>query len=339
MNKVLCFGELLLRFSPNINADWLTKNSMPVYIGGSEFNVAAALSKWNIPVKYCTALPKNYLSENILNNLKRRGIDTSSIIFSGNKIGLYYLQEGTDLKHANVVYDRAYSSFSELKPEIINWNDALKDVCWLHFSAISAAINEQTAEVCKEAVNAAREKNITISVDLNYRSKLWQYKKYPFEIMTELISNCDVVMGNIWSANKLLKISLDEEIDRNKNKSSYIDHAYKTAKEIQQKFPACKTIANTFRFDREKNGIEYYATLFSNEKQFVSKKFSCDKIVGKVGSGDCFMAALIYGMINKHPPQQIVDFAAAAAFGKLQEKSDATNQSIEQINLILKNYE
>jgi 2-dehydro-3-deoxygluconokinase len=331
MKKVFCFGEILLRMSPALNGAWLKNASIPVYIGGAELNVANALAKWNVPVQYCSAVPGNYLSKEIIADLQQKNIDTAPIIFLGSRMGAYYLPQGTDLKNAGVIYDRAHSSFSELKPGIIDWDDMLHHACWFHFSAISPALNENVAMVCKEALEAASKKGITISVDLNYRAKLWQYGKQPVDIMPELVAYCDLVMGNIWSANSLLGIGLDANIHDKNSKEAYLQHATVTANAIMQQFPKCTAVANTFRFDAG-DGIQYYAALNDTTGQYVSKEFCIDKVIDKVGSGDCFMAGLIYGGYNKHLPQQIIDFAAAAAVGKMQEVGDATKQSVEDVH-------
>ncbi|HRI22987.1 MAG TPA: sugar kinase [Panacibacter sp.] len=335
MKKIFCFGELLLRMSPLLNGEWIRSAVMPVHIGGAELNVASALAKWNIPVQYFSVLPDNYLSKEILGHLSKKNIDVSPVQFSGNRIGSYYLPQGTDLKNTGVIYDRAYSSFSELKPASIDWDQLLGNAEWFHFSAISPALNADAAMVCKEAVAAAFKKGLTISVDLNYRSKLWQYGKQPVEIMPGLVQYCDVIMGNIWSANSLLGIALDKNIHDKKSKAAYLGHASETAENIMLQFPICKTVANTFRFD-EGAGIEYYASLNMHNTQYVSPEFCTATVVDKVGSGDCFMAGLIYGLYKGHMPQNIVNFAAAAATGKLQETGDTTQQTIEQVEALIK---
>jgi len=330
MEKVFCFGEILLRMSPALHGAWIKNASLSVHIGGAELNAANALAKWNVPVQYCSVMPDNYLSKEIAADLQQKNIDASSIIFSGSRIGTYYLPQGTDLKNAGVIYDRAYSSFSELKPGTIDWDDMLHDAAWFHFSAISPALNENVAMVCKEALVAASKKGITVSVDLNYRAKLWQYGKQPVEIMPELVQYCDVVMGNIWSANSLLGIELDANIHNKKSKEAYLQHATNTAGALMQQFPKCKMAANTFRFDAGE-GIQYYAALDESAGQYVSREFCMDKVIDKIGSGDCFMAGLIYGKYNNHQPQQIINFAAAAATGKMLEIGDATKQSVDDV--------
>ena len=331
MSKVLCFGELLLRFSPRLQGEWLRQNSMSFYPGGAELNVASALAKWKVPVSYVTALPDHYLTREIISFLSQQQVETGKIITTGNRIGTYYLPQGADLKSAGVIYDRAHSSFGELKPGQINWDDVLQDISWFHFSAISPALNENVARVCLEAVETASSKGITVSVDLNHRPKLWQYGKLPHQMMPELVSRCDVVMGNIWSAGIMLNTHIDEHIHDDKSIEKYSACASRTSEEIMSKFPKCKVAANTFRFDDEQGSIDYHTSLFINGKHYNSKHFTNIKVVDRSGSGDCFMAGLIYGITNQLQPQETLDFATAAAVGKLIEQGDATFQTVENI--------
>ena len=325
--KILCFGELLLRISPAAHDAMNEKHPMLLYMGGAEANVATALAGWNLPVKYCTALPDNFMSKHVIDYLEYKGIFSSSILLSGSRIGVYYLERGADLK-GSVVYDRDRSSFSELKPGMIDWDKVLKDVSWFNFSAISPALNQNVADVCLEAVEAAAKKGITISVDLNYRSRLWKYGKQPIDIMPQLVQYADVVMGNIWSANTLIGTGIDEDIHAKKSRQAYLDHAEATSKEIIARFPKCKVVANTFRFDSAGNDILYYTSLYKDGQAYSSDEFTCKGVVDRSGSGDCFMAGLIYGLYNQHDPQETLNYATAAAFGKLQELGDATGQDV-----------
>lgn len=326
MSHVCCFGELLLRMSPALDGEWVRNENMPVYIGGAELNVATALAKWNIPVKYFTALPDNYLSKEIVEELGAKNIDTSAIRFSGERIGIYYLPQGADLKHAGVIYDRAGSSFSELQTGMIDWDKVLSRCNWFHFSAICPALNESVAAVCKEALEVASSKGLTISIDLNYRSKLWKYGKQPVEVMPQLLDHCDVVMGNIWAAENLLGIRSIIKESRGKTKEELIDAAGESITQVLSRYPKIKTIAYTFRLERS-----YFAILHHENETVVSKEFETVHCVDKVGTGDSFMGGLIYGLYNKMALQKIIDFAASAAVGKMQEKGDGTNQTVMQI--------
>ena len=245
-------------------------------------------------------------------------------------MGAYYLPQGADLKNAGVIYDRAYSSFASLQTGMINWDEVLKGCSWFHFSAISPALNPNIVLVCKEALEAASKKGITISIDLNYRSKLWQYGKKPVEIMPELVSYCDVIMGNMWSVQDLLGIHVDAEIHNYKDKNNYTAHAAHQSTILMDHYPTSKAVAYTFRFTNG-NHVDYFATLNINKAHFVSASFATNKVVDQVGSGDCFMGGLIYGLYKNMQSSDIINYAAAAAFGKLQEMGDATKQTIEKI--------
>ena len=333
--QVCCFGEILLRFSPQLHGKFIAQASMPVYIGGAELNVATALARWNIAAKYVTAVPANYLAEEMITEVSNRNINIEGVKFCGERIGSYYLPQGADLKNSGVIYDRANSSFANLKPGDLDWDTILQNVDWFHFSAISPALNPSAAAVCLEAVQAASKKNIPISVDLNYRAKLWQYGKVPLEIMPEIVQYCSLIMGNIWSIEKLLGVKLAADFNPDsKNKEAFLQQAQLSAQGIRQKFSGCQTIANTFRFD-EGEGIKYFATMHTKDADLNSLSYAIKTIVDKIGSGDCFMAGLIYGIRQNLSEQNILDFATAAAIGKLQQLGDATTSKIDDIQKII----
>lgn len=330
MKKVFCFGEILLRFSPQLQQQWIDNHSMPVFIGGAELNVAKALANWNTPVKYVSAVPDNYISKEIIASLNTEGIDTSSMLLCGDRIGTYTLPMGADLKNAGVIYDRAYSSFSFLKKGMINWAEVLDGYDWFHFTAISPALNTDIAALCEEALQYASKKGMKISVDLNYRAKLWQYGKRPVDIMPSLVKYCHVVMGNVWSAHQLLGTTLDAVLNNDCSKEIYIQQAELVSKEIMATYSSCSLVANTYRFS-EADAVRYYATLTNQNDHVVSKEQYTQTVVDKVGSGDCFMAGLIYASLQNFSHQEAINFAASAAFGKLQEIGDSTKQSINKI--------
>jgi len=334
--KVLCFGELLLRLSPSADGAWIRDTSMNVYVGGAELNVAQALARWEIPVRYCTALPDNTVAEHIKRYLSSNCIETA-VINNGDRIGLYYMAPGADLKNAGVIYDRSLSAFATLKKEMIDWEAIFEGIEWFHFSAIDPAISYELAEICEEALRFASKKNITISLDLNYRAKLWKYGKTPGEIMPGLAKYCDLIMGNIWAGETMLNIALDNELIRKDQKDAYLLQAFNYSGEVTRQYPKCKFVANTFRFNgsRERE-INYYAALCTGGKQYNIATYSSSAIVDKAGSGDCFMAGLIYSILHGHSAQATIDFAAAAAFSKFFIPGDSTNISCHQINQLIK---
>ena len=335
--KILSVGELLLRICPG--GDWLETNSLPFYVGGAEANVATALALWGLPSAYFTALPDNAMTRELALYLEQKDIDTSRILYRGERIGIYYLPQGKDLKNAGVIYDRAHSSFASLKPGAIDWDSVLQDIGWLHFSAISPALNADAAKVCAEMLKAASEKKITISLDLNYRAKLWQYGAAPTDIMPALAAHCDLIMGNLWAAEKMLGIPVDQSLVATDTKKDYLRHAWLTSEQIMENFPRVKYVANTFRFDNGEKGIRYFTTLYNNKTLYTSQEYLSEKILDKVGSGDCFMAGLIYGLSQNHGDQDTLEYATAAAYQKLFIPSDATHQRPEEIKQFMTTYE
>jgi len=334
--KVLSFGELLLRICPDADGGWLGENTLPFYVGGAEANVATALALWGTPSAYFTALPDNLLCHQLAGYLEEKGVDMSRVLFQGERLGLYFLPKGKDLKNASVIYDRAYSSFAGLKPGTVDWDAVLASVGWLHFSAISPALSHQLAVVTEELLQAASAKGITISVDLNYRAKLWQYGAAPTDIMPGLVKYCDFVMGNLWAAEKMLGIAVDAALIAS---GSYLEHAQLTSERIVEKFPRVKYVANTFRFDQGATGIQYYTSFYTGEVLYNSREYVSEKILDKVGSGDCFMAGLIQGLHSGQPIQDTLEFATAAAYQKLYIPSDATDQRAEDIKNFMATYE
>ncbi|WP_116787522.1 sugar kinase [Flavobacterium psychrotrophum] len=327
MKNVLTFGELLIRLHA-ASGNFIAEEENPVvnvFPGGSEANVAVALSQLQIPVSYYTAIPDNAITQSIVAVLERNNIDTSKILFKDGRLGAYYLLSANGLTSGDVIYDRAYSSFSSVTVADIDWDTLFTGCSWFHWTALTPALSEPMAQLMKEALLQAEKRDLVISVDLNYRSRLWQYGKAPLEVMPELIKCCDVIMGNIWAANKMLGTSIDESLNRQTSKEDYVAFANNVAKEIFSLFPKCRHIANTFRFmDSPQHNLLYgtYHTPYGNH---VSETLETDILIDRIGSGDAFMAGLISGIYKGDEPQKIIDTATATGFKKLFIKGDFLN--------------
>ncbi len=328
---ILTFGELLLRIALDAKRDWLKKKHFPFFIGGAELNVATALALWGLPTRHFTAMPDNYMCRELVLMLQQQNIDTSQIHYDGKRLGIFYLTSGQDMKHDAVIYDRSGSSFAELRPGIVDWDAVLMGVSWFHFSAICPAISQHTADLCEEVLKVASAKGITISIDLNYRSKLWKYGKLPSQVMPPLVKYCDIIMGNLWAADIMLGLSSATGIDESEKKAGYLRRANLLSAKIMQQFPNCRMVANTFRFDND-GLINYYTTLYTTGNFYQSAAYQSNSITNKVGSGDCFMAGLIYGVYTNLPAQQTLAYATAAAFTKLFIPGDATTATVDEIN-------
>lgn len=324
-NKILCFGELLLHFAPDSEGNWLNNQSVKIFVGGAEYNVASALAQWKNPVKFLSALPENFIGNQLESQLKNKGIEILAEKKNG-RIGTFYLSSDGDMQNVSVVYDRFPSVFVQSNFETFSFDKIFSEIKWLHISTITPALSENAYQKCLDLMNEARSRNITVSLDLNYRSALWQGRN-PSEKIKNLMPFVNVLMGNIWSIQQFLNIPIEYELNGNFDDKNLPKQAKKSALEIQKIYPNVKMIANTFRFTNGEE-VNYFATLFADEKLLVSRQYYSDKIEERVGSGDSFMAALIHGTLKSNPAQQILEDATKVAFKKLFIKGDTINDSI-----------
>lgn len=322
--KIICFGELLLHFAPDSEGNWLNGQSLKIYIGGAEYNVAAALSQWKNSVKLLTALPENFLGNQLEFQLKNKGIEVIAEKTQG-RMGTFYLSSDSDMQNASVIYDRFPSVFTGSDFEAFSDDELFSEVKWLHISTITPALSDNAFRKCLHIMKEAGTRNITVSLDLNYRALLWQNKNP--HIIRELMPFVDVLMGNIWSAEQFLNIPVEYELNGNSDDENLLKQAEKTALEIRKQFPNVKKIANTFRFTHGEE-VNYFATLYTDEHLLVSEQYNSGRIDERVGSGDAFMAALIHGILKGNPEKQILEDAAKVAFKKLFVKGDTIDDSI-----------
>lgn len=325
---ILCFGETLLRLIPQLGGKWIEASALQTYVGGAELNAAFALAKWGADVAYFTALPDHYLADEVVYYVQSSGINTSRVIRRSGRLGTYYLPQGTDVKNSGVIYDREHSSFAQLTLEELDFEPILQGVSWVHLSAICPALNAEAATISLALLKAAKAKNITTSIDFNYRSKLWQYEPNPTVVMSEITKYCDVLMGNIWAVESLCAIPVDCQAVEAKD---YSKATMSCVQALQQQFPQLQTIAFTYRFDDGIDGPNYSGMLFENQNLYISQIYPIVEVADKVGSGDTFMAALIYGKVNDWEPQRLIEFCSRAAVRKLSEIGDHSTSSIAEI--------
>ncbi len=217
MKKVITFGEIMLRLSPPDYLRFSQTNSFDVIYGGGESNVAVSLANYDIPVEFVTRLPDNDIGRCAMMQMRKSDVGTDHIVYGGERLGIYFLETGAVSRGSKVIYDRAHSAISTITKGMIDWEKVFYDAQWFHWTGITPAISQGAADVCLEAVNAANELGLTVSTDLNYRAKLWNYGKGPGEIMPDLVEGCDIILGmkkttkNILDFNPKAWISLPEK--------------------------------------------------------------------------------------------------------------------------------
>jgi len=336
MSKVVTFGEIMMRLSTPGFLRFSQSNSFDVNYGGGESNVAVSLANYGIPVEFVTRLPNSDIGQCALMELRKRNVGTSNIVFGGERLGIYFLETGAVSRGSKVVYDRANSAMAEIESGMIDWDQVFDGASWFHWTGITPAISQSAAAVCLEAVKIASERAITISTDLNYRSKLWKYEGNRQEIMTELTSYCDIILCNEEDAEMHFGIKPKGLNVRTQGHDINGDAYLSVCKEMMKKFPKAEKIAITLRGSISASHNSWAGILYDGKKMFKSKDYNITHIVDRVGAGDSFMGGLIYGILNyPNDDQAALDFAVAASCLKHTIKGDSNLASIDEVEKLI----
>ena len=307
MNKVVAFGEIMLRLSTERHLRFSQAKMFGASYGGGEFNVCVSLANYGISAEFVTRLPENEIGACAVKEMRKMNVESRNIVYGGERLGTYYLETGAGTRGSNVVYDRAYSSMATIQKGAIDWKKVLEGATWFHFSGITAAISESAAEACLEAVKVAYDLGLTISCDLNYRSKLWQYGKTPSEVMPELLKYSNVILGDIDTAYFMLGIP---KVNPNYQDVKSLPVLYTKLFEL---CPNLKTVATTLRYSVSASHQRIGGILFDGASVYNAAVQEVTPVIDRVGSGDAFMGGLIYGLMEyKNDNQKALDFAVAA---------------------------
>lgn len=332
MKKYITFGEIMLRLKPPYFERFLQNPLMEATFGGGEANVAVGLARFGLEVAYVSVIPDNPIGEACIRELKKQGIDTSNIVRKGERIGIYFLEAGSNQRPSVVVYDRSHSAISEVRIDDIDWDDIFQGAHWFHITGITPAISSSAADISLEAVKKAREHNITVSCDLNFRKSLWKYGKSAPEIMSELVKFVDIAVGNEEDCQKSLGVKMDIDIESGTLRTEqYQDITEK----ILDLYPNIKKVAITLR---ESHSADYnrWSAVLDNRKEFiVSKKYEIHNIIDRVGSGDSFAAGLIYGLNQLSSDQEALEFAVAASCLKHSIPGDLPLFSLKEVKSLI----
>lgn len=328
--KIITFGEVMLRLATPGYLRFSQADAFQATYGGGEANVAASLASFGLPVNFVTRIPANDIGNACIMYLNKFGVDTSKIIRGGDRLGIYFLETGAVSRASKVIYDRSFSAIAEIKPGMIDWDKVFEDARWFHWTGITPAISQGAADVCLEAAQKAKEKNITVSCDLNYRKKLWKYGKSAQEVMPALVSHCDIILGNEEDAHMSLGIQ-PEGVDVTKGEVEAA--AYESvSRQIMERFPGAKKVITTLRGSVNANHNTWSGVLWDGKKLIEAPVYQITHIVDRVGGGDSFMAGLIYGLLTwPEEDEKTLRFAVAASALKHTIKGDFNLVSVEEV--------
>lgn len=320
--KVVTFGELLLRLSPEGNMRFVQAERFDAVYGGAEANTAVSLAEYGYDASFVTKLPDNAIAQAGINSLRRYGVDTSSIIRGGNRVGIYFLEKGAAQRPSKVVYDRAGSAIAAAKAEEFDWEKLLSTAGWFHISGITPALSDEMAKASLEAVQTAKKLGITVSCDINYRAKLWD-KTTAGETMSKILEYTDIYIGGREQAAELFGIPSNARDD-----SDY--EAYRhVAEELKKRF-GFEKVAISLRTTLSSDDNRFAALLYDGREHCFSREYTAH-IVDRVGGGDSFAAGLIYALCEGMDTQKAVEFAAAASCLKLSINGDANHVTADEV--------
>ncbi len=337
MPKIITFGEIMLRLSTPGYLRFGQAKQYDATFGGGEANVAVSLANYGMDAKFVTRLPDNDIAKACVKDLRSYGIDTSSIVYGGDRLGIYYLETGAVARPSKVVYDRAGSSIATIKPGDIDWAEVLKGADWFHWTGITPALSQGAADVCLEAIKAANAMGITVSCDLNYRKNLWKYGKKASEVMPALVEGSDVILGNEEDADKVFGIK-PEGFDVTATGGAIDQKRFQSVGEqLMKRFPRAKKVIITLRGSINANHNTWGGVLWDGKTLYQSPRYDITHIVDRVGGGDSFMGGLIYGLLTyTGDDQKALNFAVAASCLKHTIFGDYNQVTVAEVENLMK---
>ena len=311
MAKIVTMGEIMLRLSTPNNERFIQADEFDINYGGGEANVAVSLANYGHDAEFVSALPKNPIGDAAIATLRKYNVGTKHISRSGERVGIYFLETGSAMRASNVVYDRANSSISTAKADEFDFDEIFKDADWFHFTGITPAVSDSAAKLTEAALKAAKKAGVTVSVDLNFRKKLWSSEKAK-RIMTNLMQYVDVCIGNEEDAEKVLGFKPGNtdvtagELELN----GYVDIFNQMCDQFKFKY-----VISSLRESFSASNNDWSACIMDGATRefYHSKKYHITPIVDRVGGGDSFAAGLICGLCDKRDFKSALEFAVAAS--------------------------
>ena len=309
--KIITLGEIMLRLSTPNNERFIQADEFDVCYGGGEANVAVSLANFGYNTEFVTAVPDQAIGECAVAALRKYNVGTKYIAKCGDRLGIYFLESGSAMRASNVIYDRAGSSIATVSPNKFDFEKIFEDADWFHFTGITPAISDSAAALAKQALIAAKKAGVTVSVDLNFRKKLWTSEKAK-SVMTDLMQYVDVCIGNEEDAEKVLgfKASNTDVTKGELNLAGYEEVFNAMADAFGFKY-----IISSLRQSYSASNNGWSACIMDGKTRefYHSKTYSVTPIVDRVGGGDSFAAGVICGLLDERSMKEALEFGVAAS--------------------------
>jgi 2-dehydro-3-deoxygluconokinase len=331
---VVSFGETMLRLAPPGFERFLQSPQFVATFGGGEANVAVALAGFGNPARYITVLPPNNpIADALIGELRRFGVDASHVVRGPGRMGVYFVETGSNQRPSKVVYDRENSAIALAKPGSIDWEKAFAGAGWFHITGITPALSQSAAELSIESIRAARQAGLTVSCDLNFRKNLWKYGKTAEQVMSELFRFVDIGIANEEDCQAALGIHADVDVSSGRLNAD----AYRAlAEKVLSAYPGLKMLAITLRESKSASHNGWSAVLHDRQEFIASRHYEITHIVDRVGGGDSFAAGLIFGLLNLATNADALEFAVAASCLKHSVPGDFSRVSREEVEQLIK---
>ena len=329
MKKIVTFGEIMLRLSPAGNSRFVQSDSFDVVYGGGEANVAVSLAAYGHDAYFVTKLPAHEIGQSAVNALRRYGVKTDFVARGGERVGIYYLETGASMRPSKVIYDRAHSAISEADPADFDFDSIMEGADWFHWSGITPAISDKAAELTRLACEAAKRHGVKVSVDLNFRKKLWSTEKAQ-SVMRPLMEYVDVCIGNEEDAELCLGFKPDADVEGGKTDAD----GYKAIFAAMAKEFGFEYVISTLResFSASHNG--WKAMIYNGNEFYESRRYDISPIVDRVGGGDAFSGGVIHGLLTKATQGEALEFAVAASALKHTIPGDFNMVSVAEVEAL-----
>lgn len=329
MKKIVTLGEIMLRLSTPGNKRFVQSDSFDAVFGGGEANVAVSCANYGHEVYFVSKLPEHEIGQSAINALRKYGVKTDYIARGGDRIGIYYLETGASMRPSKVIYDRAHSAIAEASATDFDFDKIMEGVSWFHWSGITPAISEKAARLTELACQAAKRHHVTVSVDLNFRKKLWT-KEQAQAVMRPLMQYVDVCIGNEEDAELCLGFKPDADVVGGKTDAE----GYKNIFAAMADEFGFKYVISTLResFSASHNG--WKAMIYNGKEFYVSKRYDITPIIDRVGGGDAFSGGIIHGLLTMKTQAEALEFAVAASALKHTINGDFNLVSEEEVKAL-----
>ncbi len=326
MKRVVCFGEIMMRLNPKGYLRFVQAQEFEATYAGGEANVAVALSNYGIDAAYVTRVPGHEIGQCAVNELRRYGVDTASVVRGGDRLGIYFVEKGASQRASKVIYDRAGSSIATASEDDFDWDKIFQDADWFHFTGITPALGGNLPQICLKACQTAKAKGITVSCDLNYRKKLWS-REEAGKTMGELMPFVDLCIANEEDAMDVFGIRAQAtDIQTGKlSQEGYVS----VAEQLTSRF-GFRQVAITLRGSLSASDNNWSGMLYSGKEAFFAPNYTVH-IVDRVGGGDSFGGALIYAQLQGYDSQKAINFAVAASCLKHSIEHDFSLLSVQEV--------